>query len=72
MKTLTLLLVLMSLCGVAFANSDKWERVSEHYLIYRTKMPHGWLVVQREWQFGPSGIGGVAYVPDENHEWRLE
>lgn len=48
--------------------------------IYRTKIPGGWLVLMRQydyeedkvsdtWAYG-WGYGGMTFVPDPNHQWK--
>lgn len=62
MKILLLLMLLPAICW----SQPKWEvvhcTVSEYPCTYRMKIPHGWLIYADR---------GVAYYPDEKHEWRI-
>jgi len=45
---------------------DIWEEVGEDTDIYRTRTPEGWLIMDNQYH-----RGGLTYVPDADHKWRL-
>lgn len=45
---------------------DIWEEVGEDSYVYRTSVPEGWLVCYKDYH-----AGGVTFVPDVDHKWKL-
>lgn len=67
MRTLIAVLLILGLTVPAVASKAEWEDIPTGALdnsVKRLATPHGWLVKY--------GARSVCYVPDENHEWRLD
>jgi hypothetical protein len=61
-----LIFLILLLPVVCFAKPE-WEKVTcemSSPCIYRLCVPHGWLVTR--------GAQGLAFYPDEKHEWRID
>ncbi len=46
---------------------DIWEEVGEDSDVLRTSVPGGWLCC-----FNGYHAGGLTFVPDPDHKWRLK
>lgn len=59
-----------------------WEMIDSAGTLFRLSVPGGWLVkhmetvltemINHELQTGYEWRTSIAFVPDENHEWRVE
>lgn len=53
---------------------QKLKDGDQEFAVYRAKIPGGWLVLMRQFDFDKIngwgwGYGGAAFVPDPNHQW---
>ena len=61
----------MGIFSREYAGSMEWEEIETvskrgPQYVYRARVPGGWLV---ETQTYVGNCGGLAFLPDPNHEW---
>ena len=57
------------------APSIEWEVICKDpqpYWTYRVRVPNGWLVTIIPAVSGASDPAALTYIPDLNHEWKIE
>jgi hypothetical protein len=49
-----------------------WEKIDDWFLVWRCKVPGGWLVVTEAKDTPTVNSPGITYLPDAKWEWAVD